>query len=212
MSEKRNLSRTRIAITLLAISVAAAGGLYLRHKWMPYHFLTVTPEILYRSGGLSRAKLERVINQYQIRTIVALESEDESDPIENWYNEEKQLCEQKGIRFVYLPVETNTGPENQQIEEWLRLFDNPENQPILVHCAQGVSRTGMFVAIYQMELLGRENKEVLRELPMFGHEMHVERREPMVDFILNYEPRRKRAAPDSRQPAGVMNQARFLTS
>jgi protein tyrosine phosphatase len=192
MKKANTFSKTRIAVTSLAIGMVVAGVMYLRHSWIPYHLLTVTPNVLYRSGCLSHNQLERVVDQYDIQTIVALELASENDPVQDWYNQEVQLCKEKGIQFVYLPVEANARPESSQIEEWLRLFDHPENQPILVHCAQGVSRTGLFVAVYQMEFLGKENHEALSGLPMFSHQMNEERRGPMIDFILQYEPRWKR--------------------
>ena len=66
-----------------------------------------------------------------------------------------------------------------------------KKQPILIHCAQGVIRTGMMVAIYEMEYRHKDNKQTLEQLPMFGHDLYVPKRQRMRDFITNYVPRWK---------------------
>ena len=198
MTERIRSSKGMVALVVLAVAVIATGGLVLHHEMKPYHFVTVTPDVLYRSGSLTNHNLNKVVDEYGIRTVVALRLQDETGFMPEWYKDEKELCEGKGIEFVHIPMMTDTPPTAEMLETWLDLLDHPENHPILVHCAQGVVRTGMLVAVYEIEYLRKDNRETLVELPMFGHELFVERRKPMVDFILNYEPRWRRAnSPES---------------
>ena len=96
----------------------------------------------------------------------------------------------RGVRLVEIPLEAETPPTLEQVDRWLELFDDPQNLPVLVHCEHGVVRTGMMVAVYEMEHLGQSNAGAIADLPMFGHELDVPRRKPMRDFIAGYEPRR----------------------
>ena len=83
-----------------------------------------------------------------------------------------------------------------------------ENLPVLVHCEHGVVRTGMLVAVYQMERLGQSNQRAIESLPMFGHDLFVPRRKPMRDFILGYEPRAERLERPERRDAPVAQKLR----
>lgn len=82
-----------------------------------------------------------------------------------------------------------TRPTAEQVAQWLKLLDGEQQWPILVHCKDGVVRSGVMAAVYETEYQGADNREVLSRLPMFGHDLHVPRREPVRQFILNYVPR-----------------------
>src|SRR5690606_34709242 len=49
-------------------------------------------------------------------------------------------------------------------EEFFRLFDDPANLPVLVHCVGGRHRTGTLVALFQMEYNRLSPSEALREM------------------------------------------------
>jgi protein tyrosine/serine phosphatase len=93
------------------------------------------------------------------------------------------------VRFVDMPMVPETPPSDEQLASWLALIDDPSNHPVLVHCKHGVVRTGMMVAVYEVEYLDRENRDILEDIPMFGHDLYVPHRKPMRDFILGYTPR-----------------------
>lgn len=46
---------------------------------------------------------------------------------------------------------------------------NTKYQPMLIHCAQGVRRTGMLVAAYQMTVLGWDKEKTKAAILTFGH-------------------------------------------
>ena len=98
------------------------------------------------------------------------------------------MCQQNGAEIVYIPLKGNTPPDEQQRKIWLDLIHNPEAAPILVHCARGVMRTGIMVAIYDMEKNARSGKEAFALLPTFGHDMMSDRRQMMRDYIFSYQP------------------------
>jgi protein tyrosine/serine phosphatase len=179
--------RRRVIIAVLvtlALAGGVTGGLVWHHKTSPKHFLTVEPGVLYRSGRLRTHNLEKVLDEYGIRTVVNLR-----DPL----YEQRRVCQDRGVRVVDLPMRPETPPSEEQLEQWLALLDDPESRPILVHCEHGVVRTGMMVAIFEMEYARKDNRDALSDLPMFRSEPDVPER--MREFILNYEPRWKGAPP-----------------
>jgi len=176
----------KLSIVLLATVTA---GMVWYHKSRPYHFLAVTPGVLYRSGWMKPHDLDKIIKKYGIKTVVNLCLSSEGTYLQNNnYLKEQQICAGNGVELVYLPMVGNTPPSEEQIAEWLGLFKEPDKVPLLVHCAQGVTRTGAMVAVYEMELLHKDNKKTLKELPMFGHNLNDPKRARIRDFILNYKP------------------------
>jgi protein tyrosine phosphatase len=50
----------------------------------------------------------------------------------------------------------------------LKLLDDPETYPVLLHCHAGLHRTGVMVAIYRMEYEGRSPAEAIQEMKANG--------------------------------------------
>ncbi|MFQ5844199.1 MAG: tyrosine-protein phosphatase, partial [Planctomycetota bacterium] len=181
--------RQRIRFVLLG-GLLLGGALVWHHQARPYHFEAVAEGVLYRSGTLGASGLAGVLERYRVRTVVNLRSEAESAG--DWHREEARVCADHGVALVDMPMRPETPPTPEQVATWLRLLDDPEAQPILVHCEHGVVRTGMMVAVYEMEYRRRAGGDVLATLPMFGHELYVPRRARMREFIAGYVPRWRR--------------------
>jgi protein tyrosine/serine phosphatase len=188
MNQQKKTSKV-IYLLLLMLFSAAGGGIWY-YKSRPYHFLVVKPGVLYRSGWMNSNQEGGVIRKYGIKTVVNL-----CIPTEDTYLEknagEQQVCRTNGIKLVNLPLPGNTPPTREQITEWLALLGNNDNLPVLVHCAQGVTRTNAMVAIYRIEFLHEDNAKVLKEQPSFGHDLNDPKRKDLWDFVLGYKPSRK---------------------
>ena len=178
----------RILFSVIGLAAVIASGLIWHHKTKPYHFLEVTPGILYRSGILKPHNLEKVLRQHGIKTVVNLRPIDDGNPPE-WYRKETEICKKHGVEHIDIPMRPETPPAKKQIKQWLSLLDDKSRLPVLVHCTHGVVRTGMLVAVYEIEYLHADNAKTLKALPMFGHELWKPKRKPMRDFILNYNSR-----------------------
>jgi protein tyrosine phosphatase (PTP) superfamily phosphohydrolase (DUF442 family) len=186
-------SRTRaIVLALLAVAVATAGGAWWWHKTRPYHLLVCEPGVLYRSGRLAPEVLTEVIGRYGIKTVVNLKSVAENQ--EPWHAEAVQTAAAAGAKHLDLPMEPDTPPTPAQIDSWLSLFTDPERTPVIVHCQHGVIRTGMLVALYEMEFQGKDNQQALDDMVSFGHDLFAPSREPMREFLRSYA-RRGNLAP-----------------
>src|SRR5213079_2639054 len=72
-------------------------------------------------------------------------------------------------KFSNIPVKLGGWPTTANVKEFLSLAQNKSLQPVLVHCAQGVRRTGMMVAAYQMSVLGWDKDKTKAAILTFGH-------------------------------------------
>jgi protein tyrosine/serine phosphatase len=79
------------------------------------------------------------------------------------------LCNRRGVKFVRVPVKLGGWPTTDDVRKFLEVVEKKENQPVLVHCAQGVRRTGMMVAAFQESLLGWDDAKAKAAMLTFGH-------------------------------------------
>lgn len=101
---------------------------------------------LFRGGQPSEAGLQQLYDS-GVRTVVNLRS----DPRE--VESERQLCERYGLRYVSIPMSSNVGPTDQQIDQFMAVVDRAAERPdrgsVFVHCHLGADRTGCMVALYR---------------------------------------------------------------
>ncbi len=179
------LGYTKPALSALVVFLIVGGSVWY-HKTRPYHFRVVTPGILYRSGWMEPADTNKIISKYGIRTVVNLCMPEESTYLEN-YTDEQRICQKNDVTIINIPMPGNTPPTEQQAALWLNVLNDKKRQPILVHCAQGATRTAAMVAVYQMEFLGKDGREALKGLHTFGHKLNEPKRKKIYDFISNYD-------------------------
>jgi len=85
--------------------------------------------------------------------------------------EEEEAARGLGLRYYNIPVEY-MNPKFAQVDEFLRLTDDPENRPALIHCTMNV-RAGAFFAIRRVLRDGwtfeDAEKEAARGAPIAPH-------------------------------------------
>ena len=78
-----------------------------------------------------------------VKTVINLTSDD-AEP------NEQAMVAKAGMRYVQIPMTTHKAPTPQEIAKFLSIVNNPESQPVYVHCVGGKHRTGVLTAIYRM--------------------------------------------------------------
>lgn len=109
-----------------------------------------------RAGGLAR------LRELGIDTIINLRGTSKTTRAEE--------AEAQALGFNYFNVALpNWGrPQDTRVERILALIVAPENGKVLVHCKDGVDRTGMIVAIYRITYERRSGHEALAEAERSG--------------------------------------------
>jgi tyrosine-protein phosphatase SIW14 len=65
-------------------------------------------------------------------------------------HEEEALTERAGMKLYRIPMKTSHPPPETDIRRFLQIVNDPDNQPVFVHCEDGHIRTGVMTAIYRM--------------------------------------------------------------
>jgi tyrosine-protein phosphatase SIW14 len=64
--------------------------------------------------------------------------------------QEANLVQAAGMSFLRIAMTTHEPPSKDKVAQFLKLVDDPANQPVYVHCQGGRHRTGVMTAVYRM--------------------------------------------------------------
>ena len=96
---------------------------------------------------------------FGIKTVIDLQADGQAN--------EKGLVEKAGMAFHRIPMTTRKAPTTAQIAEFLKLVNDPANQPVYVHCAGGKHRTGVMTAIYRMTHDSWTSERAFKEMKQY---------------------------------------------
>jgi protein tyrosine phosphatase (PTP) superfamily phosphohydrolase (DUF442 family) len=118
------------------------------------------------TGGQPRLVHLEQLKKEGVKAIINLRQ-----PSEHRAEEEEAKARELGLRYFNIPFAIGS-PTDEQVEEFLRITDDPENRPAFIHCA-GAIRVGAFWMIrrvlrdgFTVEAAEEEAKQIgLRENP-----------------------------------------------
>jgi protein tyrosine/serine phosphatase len=91
-----------------------------------------------------------------IKTIIDLQDDPSSY--------EKRAAEAAGMQYVNIPMSDSSRPSDSQIEQFLKLANDPATGRFFVHCAGGRHRTGVMGAVYRMSHDGWDFDRAYKEM------------------------------------------------
>jgi len=134
----------------------------------------VTPGLL--RGSQPTAATIAWLKQRGVRTVINLR--------QFRYRDEGKLVRAAGMHYEHIPLAASDAPSDEAVARFLALVTDPALQPVYVHCAQGVDRTGTLMAIYRMEVESWSNADAYAEMKAFGaHRLWWDLRR----FVRNYQ-------------------------
>ena len=128
-----------------------------------------------------------------VKTLVNLTSDD-ADP------GERAMTERAGMHYFQIPMTTHQPPTAAQLAEFMRIVNDPANQPVYVHCVGGRHRTGVMTAAYRMSEEGWTADRAFKEMKdfKFGADfLHSE----FKDFVYDYQPQHAVVAATAQKAA-----------
>ena len=154
-------------ILAILISLSLFGAYVWKSNYAAYHFAIVQDGVLYRDGVRTIREFEIDVRKAKPKTVVRLidEAEQKLEP----FASELAYCKAHGIDVFELPIKLGGWPMPEQVDAFLNIASDPARQPVIVHCAQGVRRTGMMVAAYQESILGFDRDKAKAKMLTFGH-------------------------------------------
>lgn len=117
------------------------------------NFGVVTPGALYRSAQPGPEDYPWLAKQ-GFKGIVCLRSE---------YDNGAERMKSYGLNYLHLAIPDHHAPTDEQGLEFLKFVRNPENWPVLIHCKQGIGRTGVLAALSRYAIDGWSMSDALRE-------------------------------------------------
>ena len=143
--------------------------------------------VLYRDGARSVHELGVAVEKVKARTVVSLIDDAEfADPGKPQFAQEPGYLASRGVQYQRIAVTAGGWPTSEDIQLFLTTAQDPSKQPILLHCAQGVRRTAMFVAAYQESVMGYDKQKAKAAIISFGHS--ADTIDDIKRFIDNYDP------------------------
>ncbi len=172
---------------LILFLLVVASLVFWRNHVATYHLATVQQGVLYRDGNRGINTFLTGIRKAKPKTIVCLIDANElADHNKPQFAAELKQAPGEGANIIRIPIPLGGWPTSDDIQKFLAIVADKSNQPVLVHCAQGVRRTGMLVAAYQQSVLGYDKAQAKAAILSFGH------KEKTIDdvkrFIDLYDP------------------------
>jgi tyrosine-protein phosphatase SIW14 len=204
---------TVLAMLIIAVPAVRYRVVYSTEK----RFREVTPGKFYRCGQLSADAFRKQIREHHIKTVVNLQDEF-PDPLlsEGYWDRphvpESQVCAEAGANFLFLSfagdrglLERNAASPTHRprvIDEFLKVCDDPNNYPILIHCMAGLHRTGALTAVYRMEYEGWPVADAVRELRAngYGDRKATTANDYIYEYLYLYQPRARGQGSGVRSP------------
>ncbi len=99
------------------------------------NFLQVNPDFC--TGGQPRLEHFDKLKADGVKAVLNLRT-----PGEHRADEEQQAVEKMGLKYFNIPV-VYTNPTDAQVDEFLKITDDPANRPMFIHCTAAI-RVGAF--------------------------------------------------------------------
>ncbi|MEW6127455.1 MAG: hypothetical protein AB1757_10505 [Acidobacteriota bacterium] len=112
-------------------------------------------ERFYR-GAQPKQKDYQSLAALGINTVIDLRD----DPV----SYEKSAAESLGLKYVNIPMSDSRYPSEAQIEQFLKLVNDPTTGKFYVHCAGGRHRTGVIGAVYRYNFYNWNYDQVYKEM------------------------------------------------
>ncbi len=122
----------------------------------------VVPGRLYRAAQPSAKRIQHYLAKHGIKTILNLKGC--CDPL-GWYQEEAASAQKEGISLEEFSFSAGRLPAPATLLRLIEALEQAE-EPILVHCHQGIDRTGMAVALWLLLRTQTSPEEAIKELSL----------------------------------------------
>jgi len=107
------------------------------------------------------------------------------DLTDNSRDYEQPAVEAAGLRYVNIPMVDKSYPSMEQVNEFLKVVNDPETGKFFVHCAGGRHRTGVVGAVYRFNHDGWNLEQVLAEMERYDFNSGVGHGK-QKDFVKDY--------------------------
>jgi protein tyrosine/serine phosphatase len=141
---------------LVSISAAQTGASY---KEIP-NFHKVSDKLYRGAQPLSGAAQK--LAELGVKTIINLRGEVDFTRVE------QKEAQTAGLSYFSVEMPGLSAPSDDQVARVMEIINNPENQPVFIHCKRGADRTGTIAAIYRISNEGWTAERAIAEARLHG--------------------------------------------
>jgi protein tyrosine/serine phosphatase len=150
-------------IAILALVFAVSTASVAKEKYSKFPNIKIKnfgqmDDRFYR-GARPEGEDYKALAELGIKTII--------DLTDNSREYEQPAVEAAGLRYINIPMVDKSYPSMEQVNEFLKVVDNPETGKFYVHCAGGRHRTGVVGAVYRFTKDNWNLDQVVAEMEHF---------------------------------------------
>jgi protein tyrosine/serine phosphatase len=196
-SRKRRLSTVLIAGLILAASASAQTKTSPEPARIRIKNFGRTNDNYFR-GAQPESRDYPELAALGVKTVIDLTRDGRSD--------EEALVQHAGMKFYRIPLTTSERPSEAAVAQFLKLVNDPANQPVFVHCQGGRHRTGVMTAVYRMTEDGWSADRAFEEMRRYhfeGFPGHPVLRQFVYDYYVKLGDTRQANSERTEKAVGV---------
>jgi protein tyrosine phosphatase (PTP) superfamily phosphohydrolase (DUF442 family) len=118
-------------------------------------FHAVQPGFLYRSAQLKPSRLRKYVQKFGIKTVINLRGVNRKT---KWWQDEHAIVKELNVNYFNIPFSARVISDKRNIQKLLYLYKFAP-KPILIHCLDGIDRSGEAAALWVLEQQGKPKKD-----------------------------------------------------
>ncbi|MFG0294242.1 MAG: hypothetical protein ACF8MJ_13965 [Phycisphaerales bacterium JB050] len=152
-------------------------GLAAKRRFGLPNFGVVEEGRIYRSAQLTESGLRRVVSEYGIRTVIALNEQDAIG------EREERICRELGVSRLAFPWVGDGSVPPEVAARTMFAIAEQDHWPLLIHCHAGAQRTSTVVLLYRYLYQGLR---VRHTYPEHFHYKHSPRQWKVLAYLVDY--------------------------
>lgn len=150
---------TAVVCAVAVLASIGAAQTALSYREIP-NFHKVSDKLYRGAQPLSGAAGK--LAELGVKTIINLRGEVDVTRVE------QKEAEAAGLRYFSVEMPGLSAPSDDQVARVMAIINNPENQPVFIHCKRGADRTGTITAIYRISNEGWTAERAIAEARLRG--------------------------------------------
>lgn len=116
----------------------------------------------YYRGSQPSAQQFEDLKRFGVKTVIDLRK-DQIEQASDW-------ARAAGLQYINIPLTTKKAATEDQTNDFLKIVNDPANQPVYVHCKGGRHRTGQMTAIFRITQDGWTSDQAYKEMKKYDFE------------------------------------------
>jgi protein tyrosine/serine phosphatase len=133
-------------------------------------------ETFYRGAQPKKGDYQKLA-EIGVKAVIDLQQDGERD--------EQRSVEAAGMKFYRIGLSDKSWPSPDKAQEFLKIVNDPANQPVFIHCHGGRHRAGIMTAVYRMNHDGWDAERAYAEMKRYGFESGIGHGS-LKDYVFDY--------------------------